>query len=405
MEEEIVLRESVSACAACSDFPTAHVPTFVSSTLDGWMNDTLAKMPRFRRAMDRVHRFADSLEPVLLRLAYVVCGKRTLTDPQRARTNRTLVLWQEAGRRGIRMEQIAVFGTPSDYYRARVNGEWLYFEGLPIPRAGHTPYSWADDKKHFKLFLQANGIPCADAFISSSLTESLAAFEKAEKPVVVKPRLGSRARHTTTYVQDKDEFERAFRSAQQLCRQVLFETHLQGDLCRATIVGGRIVGFLRKVQPRIIGDGTKTVRELIEAKNASKPERVSDIRTDDESAAYIRRQGYGWDSVLESGRTLEISRHSGRVVGGETHEMPERIHPRLRDIIERLTRTLDVPVAGFDLIIPDPEADPDTQKWGILEANTLPFIDLHYNPLYGKTSNVAGAIWDLWQEEAKKNPA
>lgn len=399
-------RERVSTCLACSDFPTAHVPTFISSTLDGWMNDALAKMPRFRRGMDRVHRFADSLEPILLRLAYVACGKRTLRDPQGARTNRTLVLWQEAERRGITMEQIAVFGTPSDYYRARINNEWLYFEGLPIPRIGHAPYSWADDKKHFKLFLQANRIPCADAFISSSLTKARAAFEKAAKPVVVKPRLGSRARHTVTYVQTVEEFERAFRSAQQLCRQVLFETHLQGDLCRATVVRGRIVGFLRKVQPRVTGDGVASIRELIEVKNAAKPDRVSDIRMDAENEEYIRRQGYGWDSVLERGSVLEISRHSGRMVGGETREMPEEIHPKLREIIERLVCLLDVPVAGFDLIIPDPEADPDAQKWGILEANTLPFIDLHYNPLHGKTSNVAGAIWDLWEAKPKeKNPA
>jgi cyanophycin synthetase len=86
------------------------------------------------------------------------------------------------------------------------------------------------------------------------------------------------------------------------------------------------------------------------------------------------------------------------MVGGETHEIPESIHPKLHALIERLSQLLDVPLAGFDLIIPDPEADPDIQKWGILEANTLPFIDLHYNPLYGKTSNVAVAIWDLWQK-------
>jgi cyanophycin synthetase len=404
--EEIMLRERVSSCAACSDFPTAHVPTFISSTIDGWINDALVKVPRFDRAMRHVHRLADALEPTLLRLAYVACGKQVLHDPEKSRTNRTLVLWQEAIRRGIPMEQIAVFGTPSDYYRARINDEWLYFEGLPIPRRGRAPYSWMDDKKHFKRFLQTQGIPCADAFISSSLKRSLAAFEKAEKPVVVKPRLGSRARHTSTYVQDAAEFERAFRSAQQLCRQVLFETHLMGDLCRATVIEGRIAGFLRKVQPRVVGDGVQTVRQLVEAKNRTKPERVSDIRMDAENEEYIRRQGYGWESLVEKGRVLDISRHSGRMVGGETREIPESIHPKLHALIERLAQLLDVPVAGFDLIIPDPETDPDTQKWGILEANTLPFIDLHYNPLYGKTSNVAGAIWDLWQEKGiEKTPA
>lgn len=385
---------------ACSDFPTAHVPTFVTSTLDAWMNDGVAKIPVFAAVMSRIYRLADLLEPLLLRTAYVSCGMKVLTDPAGARTNRTLVLWEEAIRRGIRMEQIAIFGRPSDYYRAHLKDQWIYFEGLPIPRKrGRSPYLWADDKYHFKRFLQSQKIPCADALVTSGLKKARVSFEAMQKPIVVKPRLGSRGRHTTTYVSEVDAFERAFHSAQQLCRYVLFEQHLAGDLCRATVVNGRIVGFLKKVQPRVVGDGRRTVRELIKEQNDHKPDRVSDIKMHDENREFIGLQGYTWNSILEEGKVLEISRHSGRQVGGKTREMPQEIHPKLRGYIEQVAQSLDAPLLGFDLIIPDPEIDPDTQKWGILEANTLPFIDLHYNPLYGKTSNVAGALWDLWQEK------
>jgi D-alanine-D-alanine ligase-like ATP-grasp enzyme len=56
-------------------------------------------------------------------------------------------------------------------------------------------------------------------------------------------------------------------------------------------------------------------------------------------------------------------------------------------------------VAGFDLIIADPEQDPDNQEWGIIEANSLPFIDLHYLPLYGRPSNPAAQVWDMWTHQ------
>ena len=60
-------------------------------------------------------------------------------------------------------------------------------------------------------------------------------------------------------------------------------------------------------------------------------------------------------------------------------------------------RTTGLMVAGFDSIIPDPTQPADSQHWGIIECNTLPFIDLHYYALEGKPQNIAGMIWDLWK--------
>jgi cyanophycin synthetase len=78
------------------------------------------------------------------------------------------------------------------------------------------------------------------------------------------------------------------------------------------------------------------------------------------------------------------------------------VHPKLREYLERAAAALGVPIVGFDLIIKDPEGDPEIQEWGIIEANSLPFIDLHYLPLHGEPSNVAAHVWDLWNE---KGPA
>jgi D-alanine-D-alanine ligase-like ATP-grasp enzyme len=94
---------------------------------------------------------------------------------------------------------------------------------------------------------------------------------------------------------------------------------------------------------------------------------------------------------------VPLTHRTGRLFGGETRELLASVHPKLRDTLERAVRTLDVPVVGLDVIIKDPEADPDTQTWGIIEANSLPFIDLHYLPLYGTPSNPAAQVWDLWK--------
>ncbi len=127
------------------------------------------------------------------------------------------------------------------------------------------------------------------------------------------------------------------------------------------------------------------------------PGGVSDVIIAGENEAFIGRQGYALDSVLENGKSIEIGRFGGRFSGGETREMLAAVHPKLREAVERAAQLMQAPLIGFDLIIEDPERDPDGQKWGILEANTVPYIEIHTDPLEGEPSNVAGAIWDLWK--------
>ena len=58
---------------------------------------------------------------------------------------------------------------------------------------------------------------------------------------------------------------------------------------------------------------------------------------------------------------------------------------------------MGLPVVGFDVIIGDPTKSADSQRFGIIECNSLPFIDLHYYALEGKPRNIAGMIWDMWK--------
>src|SRR6185369_16632299 len=55
-------------------------------------------------------------------------------DTTKSRTTRSKVIWQEARARGIPMRQLLVFGKPTDFHKAIINGETVFFESLPIPR-------------------------------------------------------------------------------------------------------------------------------------------------------------------------------------------------------------------------------------------------------------------------------
>ena len=144
----------------------------------------------------------------------------------------------------------------------------------------------------------------------------------------------------------------------------------------------------------------------MEEKNSSKPARVTDIEMTGLHELYIARRGYSLSSVLNDGQELPLIYWAGYGSGGRSTEHGADIHPELKKEIERAARLTKIPVVGFDLMIQDPKKSPDSQVWGIIEANSLPWIDLHSTPLYGTPVHVAAHVWDLWEPpRMQKAPA
>lgn len=394
-------KEKPGSCAACGNSPVNHTLTYAFNLLNIPLNalafargDSLL-MRVFERAARRI---MDQIESINVRIFGLIGGIRYGTDPSRARTYRSQVIWEEAQRRGVRMEQVVLFGMPTDIYRAFVRGAWRHFKSIPVPpELPQAAYLWIDDKYLLKMELEKAGIATPAYRTATTRTAAREALASLGVPLAVKPRAGSRGRHTTTMVSSEADLDAAFSSAQQLCRDVSIEHCLIGPVCRATIVGGKLVGFFAAEPPLVVGDGSATIGELVERWNADLPQRVQPIVITAEHRSFLGRQGLTLDTVPEKGRRVTLSHRTGRLFGGTTRELLDTVHPALRAEVERAARLLDVPVVGFDLIIPDPEADPSLQDWGIIEANSLPFIDLHYLPLYGTPSNPAAAVWDLWE--------
>ncbi|MDQ5950673.1 MAG: cyanophycin synthetase, partial [Patescibacteria group bacterium] len=165
----------------------------------------------------------------------------------------------------------------------------------------------------------------------------------------------------------------------------------------ATYVGGKIAGVLRGDPPRITGDGKNNIERLIEEKNKNKPEGVKDVIVDKKTIEFLDRQNFHLQTILPQGKMIDLSEKIGVSYGGNAVEMIEKISPDILEVLKKAGDVLNTPLVGFDFIIPDPTKKASDQKWGIIEANSLPFINLHHFPLEGTPQNVAGKIWDLWE--------
>ncbi len=380
-------------CSACGTSPVNH--TFL--LVDNFLNETIGKIMGSLFNTYKNRRLTRYVEIVMFTFLRMIGMLRFNTDISKVGSGRSELVWVEARKRGIKMEQIKIFNKYIDNYRAFINNKTYYFESIPIPPyLNQYGYTWLDDKLKLARKLSKGELKTPKTFLAITERGALKAFDKLEKPIIVKPKNGSRGRHTTTNINTKEELIKAFKLAKQISFTLVLQEHLYGSVCRATIVGNELVGFFKALPPQITGDGINTIEKLIQEKNKNKNEKLGDILINEELINFISRQGYTLESILEKDKTIDLIAKTGRLYGGHTEEMIDKVHPKIHAIFQKAAKIIEAPVAGFDIIIQNPEADPDTQKWGIIECNSLPFIDLHYYAEVGPKINPAEKIWDLW---------
>jgi cyanophycin synthetase len=267
-------------------------------------------------------------------------------------------------------------------------------------------------KRGIKMYeFHQAGIPVARGGTVWTYQQALKIFNRIDKPVITKPNLGSRSRHTLIHINTPEELKIGFKKAKKLSPLVVVEEELRGHLFRGTLVGEKLVGVVRRDQPEVYGDGFHTLRELV-AKENRRPERAGPIFhkivIDKDALTELEHQNVIFDSIPKKGQTITFSQKTSRGMGGTTMEVTRITHPDNIAMLEKVGAYLKDPLVGIDFIMEDiskswkmPDHEGKKQHCGIIECNSCPFIDLHHYPLFGHRDNVAGALWDLVMPETK----
>lgn len=309
---------------------------------------------------------------------------------------RAKVLWEEANRRGIKMVEIKPFGLNIDFYKAKIKNTEIFFMGLPRPKTfDDSTLAWIDDKHLLKQKISSYGLPHALGGTFTRIKPALKLFDSLNKPVVIKPRLGSRGRHTTTFINTPENFIKAFKIAKQLCHWVIVEEQLFGPVYRGTIIGGKLIGVLGGSPPQIIGDGKNSIKKLIEVKNLNRHLKQGEVKLSEHLSHFLARNNFTLETILPSGQTLDLSEKIGVAYGGTSFDATKETHPDTKEMLEKASRVINNPILGFDFIISDISKSYKEQKSGIIECNGAPFINLHHDPLIGSPINAAKYVWDL----------
>ncbi len=390
-------------CKDCEPAQENHFVAYTSVVL-GWIDEPFFDFMEmiFKNTADRL---ADAASlpffnlMVFLRLGYYSY------KPDNKDTYRTKCFWDEATRRGIKMKEFHL-GPVDNAFVAEFKGKTILFDGLPRPDIKQSAaLRWMDNKGIMKKKFQKEGIPVARGGTAFTKAGALKIFNSVDKPVITKPNLGSRSRHTMIHIDTPELLMIGFKKARKLSPLVIIEEELKGYLFRGTLVNQKLVGVVKRDQPEVTGDGINTLQYLLDQEN-KRPERggpiFHQIKIDKEANEELERQKIKMRDIPEKGRIVTFSQKTSRGVGGTTTEVTDITHPDNIAMLEHVGKFLGDPLVGVDFIMEDiTKSWKEEQHSGIIECNSLPFIDLHHYPLFGKPQNVAGKLWDLVMLESK----
>lgn len=399
-------------CPDCGNAPTNHFVEKTSILVHQILNPLNKRLDTLWRLLEPIITppFMYILPWMFRFFIKIGLGKRA-DAPDELTGGRARVFWEEALRRGITMWEFQALGRGRELFVASWKGSQIVFDGLPRPGYSSPSIFWMDNKGIMRDKFKAAGIPVAHGGVSGTWYRTKKFFNTLEKPVIIKPNLGSRSRHTTTHIETEAELKQAYNLAKQLSPWIVIEEEHKGLVYRATVIGGKLAGVLRREPPCVYGDGTHTIQELIDIENTN-PLRQGPIfhtiAISELTHAELAKQRLSLTDVPAQGKLVTLAQKASRGLGGGATDMTDETHPDNKILFEYVAEYLQDPLVGIDFMIEDiTKSWKEQKRCGVIECNSLPFIDLHLFPLRGKPRNTAALLWDtIWPDskpEENKN--
>lgn len=289
------------------------------------------------------------------------------------------ILIDEARRRGIRVE---VIDDNLGIFVLEHGGKRIRCRESLTDRTSAVAMAICENKSLTRRFLKQAGFSVPEQAVLSSATEREEIRSAAEMylekwhSVVVKPLRGEQGKGITVDVTTPEEVERAFRFAAREDDQVVLEQFVKGRDLRIIVIAHSFVAAIERTPARVTGDGHRTVRRLVEEANRKLLEQTggeSRIPIDEETRRVIRQSGMDWDEIPPAGKTVLLRKTANFHTGGTIRDVTDQVSHRLRRIAEEASRVLDIPVVGFDFLLPDFSGE----KYTIIEANERPGLANH----------------------------
>lgn len=257
------------------------------------------------------------------------------------------------------------------------------------------------DKLLTKQLLREQWLPVAEGDKAINSLDLIKVIEQIGYPVVLKPQYGSKGNGVKVNIKNEKELMHEYSSLKQRFEDIIVEKYYQGNDYRVCMVDYKVVAVALRIPPFVVGDGRRSVKELIGEINSDKlrgedhEKPLTKIKIDNSLMLAINKKGYNIDSIPKEGEKLILRENANLSTGGISIDCTDIICKENIDICIRAAKTIGLDVCGIDICCRDISMPLDKQNGIILEVNAAPGLRMHHYPAFGEKRDVAGAVVDM----------
>lgn len=256
----------------------------------------------------------------------------------------------------------------------------------------------AQDKELTKKLLAAAGVPVPTGRAVTDAQDAWKAACEIGLPVVVKPNDGNQGKGVTVNITTQEQLVAAYAVATEFRDDVLLERYMPGNDFRLLVVGDQMVAAARRDPPKVLGDGTHTIKQLVDQVNldprrgAGHSTSLTKIRFDDIAHACLASQGFTADSIPAQGQRVNLRNNANLSTGGSATDVTDDVHPEVAARAIAAAHMVGLDICGVDVVCDSILRPIEEQGGGVVEVNAAPGLRMHLTPSFGKGRDVGKAI-------------
>lgn len=314
----------------------------------------------------------------------------------------TQLLIAEAIRRGI---EVKVLDWEDNFIRLEKGSKVEY-----IKQATRTSVDTyiapliMENKEVTKIVLREKGISVPGGISVKNIEEAVERFSEFKgKDIVVKPKSTNFGKGVFILknIQALEEYKKAVEQALSYDSIVLIEEFIAGKEYRFLVIGDEVAGVLHRVPANVVGDGERTIEQLVNEKNKD-PLRgqgyvtpLEKIKLSNVEKEYLALQGKDINYIPKREELVYLRENSNISTGGDSLDYTDEVHQSYKDIAVRSAKAVGAKICGADIIIEDIKAEAKAENYSIIELNFNPALHIHDFPYKGENRHVERKVLDL----------
>lgn len=271
------------------------------------------------------------------------------------------------------------------------HGEKHYIFSTCSDKSSATGLVIARNKTRTATIAAELGIPTPVSTPCHSYNDA-AQFMDTFGRIVIKPLDNKGGVGVSTDIHTKTGLKKAFAYAKSQGNSIIAQEHMRGDDVRLLVIGDQFVSAVIRKPAQVIGNGSDTIEQLIQAENASSIRDNTDLSSlmSIDIDAARRYLGSHITSIPMRDSEIQVVGPANVSLGGSLIEATHLVTNKMKRDAETITSKLGLGICGVDIIW-----DRTTNSYGLIEVNAVPGIDIHDDP-FSSTSSDATHKYVSW---------